>query len=165
METKLKALHELLLQQHLRIATAESCTGGLISASLTSLPGSSDYMMGGVVSYTDEIKKRILQVPKEVLDKYGAVSKETAEAMLVGILNLFQPDYGLSITGFAGPSGGTETNPVGTVYIAVGTSLSRQVKRCRFNGDRAEIRYSATVEALQLLYNEIQIAKGGNNYG
>ena len=101
------------------IAVAESCTGGLLSASLTTIPGSSDVFVGGVVAYNNKIKQRILGVPSELIDKYGAVSEQVAQSMALGIRKTFQTDWSIAISGIAGPSGGNKNKPVGRVEFYI----------------------------------------------
>jgi nicotinamide-nucleotide amidase len=109
----------LLSQRGLTLALAESCTGGLIAHHVTNVPGSSAYFLGGVVSYANSIKEEILGVPPATLEERGAVSEETASAMARGARELFRSDIAVSVTGIAGPTGGTESKPVGLVYIAL----------------------------------------------
>jgi nicotinamide-nucleotide amidase len=140
-----------LLQGH-RIGLAESCTGGLLAARLTERPGSSDYVAGGVVSYSNEAKRDLLGVDEALIDAHGAVSPEVARAMAEGALERFEADVACSITGIAGPGGGTEEKPVGTVCWCVlagdGTALERSVV---MPGDRTEIRDRSTTVAMQML--------------
>lgn len=146
-------LHELLIANGLTCAVAESCTGGLLAAALTEQPGSSSYMLGGVITYTREIKKHILGVPLAISASNEAVNSETASAMLQGVLDLFGADVGIATTGFAGPGGGTVEEPVGTVYIAYGSKEHHQVERCHWDGDRSTIRRCATRKGIELLTN------------
>ncbi len=133
-------------------AVAESCTGGLLAARLTERPGSSDYFAGGVVSYSNEAKAELLGVDPALIERHGAVSLEVAEAMADGALARFEADTAVSITGVAGPGGGTEAKPVGYVCWAVkladGSKLVRDV---RLPGDRAEVRDRSTTVAMHLL--------------
>ncbi|HNY66698.1 MAG TPA: nicotinamide-nucleotide amidohydrolase family protein [Deltaproteobacteria bacterium] len=127
----------LLRGRGLTCATAESCTGGLIAHLMTQLPGSSDYFLGSVVSYSNDIKTRVLGVSEELIIRHGAVSREVALAMLEGVLALTGADVGLATTGIAGPSGGTAAKPVGTVWIAAGGRAGHMVRDYRFSFDRA----------------------------
>ena len=138
------------------IATAESCTGGGIGAALTAVPGSSEVFKGGVISYTNEIKREILCVPGEWLDKYGAVSPWVAMEMASGVRGLLHTDVAVSVTGLAGPGGDEYGHPVGTVYIAYEDRERNGVHHYRFEGDREAVRNQATEAALKLilLYNE-----------
>ncbi|HEY8614184.1 MAG TPA: nicotinamide-nucleotide amidohydrolase family protein [Roseomonas sp.] len=141
------ALLVLLRARGLTVATAESCTGGLVSAALTAVPGSSEAVLGGLVTYSNSMKMRLLGVPEEVLTSVGAVSEACAQRMASGTLRATGADLAISITGIAGPGGGSAEKPVGLVYIGVarrGGDLV--VRRHVFPGDRAGIR-AATVEA------------------
>jgi nicotinamide-nucleotide amidase len=134
------------------IGLAESCTGGLMAARLTERPGSSDYVAGGVVSYSNEAKESLLGVDPDLIERVGAVSPEVAEAMADGALERFGADTAVGITGVAGPSGGTEAKPVGYVCICTKTSDGRVLARDpHLPGDRAEIRDRSTTVAMHLL--------------
>ncbi len=133
-----------------RLATAESCTGGLIGAAITSVPGSSAVYLGGVVSYADDLKRRLLGVPDALLAAHGAVSREAAEAMAAGARAL-GAECALAVTGVAGPDGGSEEKPVGTVHIAAVTPAGVRHARHRFPGDRAMVREMTVNFALDLL--------------
>ncbi len=125
-----------LLERKWWIATAESCTGGLLAHTLTNIPGSSAYFKGGVVSYSNEVKMKVLGVKRETLEQYGAVSEQTAREMAEGVKNLMEVDVAVATTGIAGPGGGTPEKPVGLVYIGLATPEGVEVKRFLFNGDR-----------------------------
>lgn len=133
------------------LATAESCTGGGIGAAITAVPGASKVFVGGVISYTNEVKNRVLGVEQTVLDKYGAVSAPVAGAMASGVRNLLQADVAVSVTGLAGPGGDDFGNPVGTVCIGYADKYQRLAKQYRFYGDRDEIREQAVRAALELV--------------
>ena len=133
------------------LATAESCTGGGIGAAITAVPGASKVYVGGVVSYTNEIKNRILGVDQGILDKYGAVSAPVAGAMASGARDLLGADVAISVTGLAGPGGDDFGNPVGTVCIGYADKRQRLAKQYRFYGDRDEIREAAIRAALELI--------------
>jgi PncC family amidohydrolase len=145
---------ERLRDLHATIATAESCTGGLLASLFTDIPGSSDYFDRGVVTYSNQSKTDLLGVPEKTLRTHGAVSEETAKAMAAGIRHHANVDYGIATTGIAGPAGGTPTKPVGLVYIAVATPQTLVVRRFQFTGDRLQNKDSACTEALILL-NEL----------
>src|SRR5438132_195697 len=116
----------LLLSTGQTLAVAESCTGGLLGSRLTDVPGSSEYFLGGVIAYHDSLKTSLLNVPSEIIEQHGAVSAECALAMARGVRRLTGASIGISITGIAGPSGGTEAKPVGTVFIGIaGTNTER----------------------------------------
>ena len=135
-----------------RIATAESCTGGLLSARLTDLPGSSAYVAGGVVAYANDAKAELLGVAPDLIDAHGAVSEPVAEAMADGVLRRFGADTAVAITGIAGPAGGTEDKPVGTVCFTVKFSDGQTSTRTlRLPGDRADIRERSTTVAMHML--------------
>jgi nicotinamide-nucleotide amidase len=133
------------------VAVAESCTGGLLGARLSSRPGSSDYFAGGVISYANEVKRGLLGVPPGMLAQYGAVSEEVAGAMAEGVRAATSADYALAVTGVAGPDGGTADKPVGLVYTACATPGCTTVARGSFPGDRAVVRDYSVTQALHLL--------------
>ncbi|MFQ6117082.1 MAG: CinA family protein [Candidatus Bipolaricaulia bacterium] len=141
----------LLRAKRLTLATAESCTGGLLGDMITDVPGSSDYFVGGVISYSDEAKERLLGVRRETLMEEGAVSEETAREMARGARDLFHSDLALAITGIAGPGGGTEEKPVGLVYIALAAPGEELCERHVWQGDRGENKRRSAERALELL--------------
>lgn len=142
---------KLLRQRGMTLSLAESCTGGLVAKRITDLPGSSDYFIEGAVTYADAAKTRALGVPPLVLEAHGAVSSETAMAMAKGIRKNAGSDLGLAITGIAGPSGGSEEKPVGTVFIALASRAGCHAKGYRFSGSRDEIRTMTACMALEWL--------------
>jgi nicotinamide-nucleotide amidase len=133
------------------LAVAESCTGGLIAERLTNVPGSSKYFIEGVVAYSNESKTRTLGVEPKLLLKHGAVSAEVAEAMAEGVRARARTDYGLSVTGIAGPDGGTKDKPVGLVYIALADDVQTKSRKLKLPGDRNLIRWRASQTALDML--------------
>lgn len=133
------------------LAVAESCTGGSLGGRLTTRPGSSRYFEGGVISYSDQAKKDLLGVPSELLSRHGAVSGEVAGAMAEGVRKALHTDFGLSITGVAGPDGGTPAKPVGLVYLGCAGPDGTRVRRSEFYGDRETVRAFAATGALHLL--------------
>ncbi|MEO0089464.1 MAG: competence/damage-inducible protein A [candidate division WOR-3 bacterium] len=141
---------EILRKKNLTLATAESCTGGLLGNKITDVPGSSDYYIGGVVAYSNEVKKLICKVKEETLKEYGAISKETAMEMAKGIRNYYEADIGLSTTGVAGPTS-SERKPVGLVYIGLVYQKKTIVEEHHFLGTRKMIKEQATQMALNLL--------------
>jgi nicotinamide-nucleotide amidase len=142
----------LLVEQGLSVAVAESCTGGLVAARLTERPGSSAYVLGGIVAYSNEVKEALVGVPQATLVEYGAVSSETALALADGARSRLGADLGIGVTGIAGPDGGSEEKPVGTVWVAVSArDGGRIVRQTRLPGNRAEIRDRSTTLALHLL--------------
>ena len=147
---------QMLCAKGYTISCAESCTGGLLTSTLTDVPGSSAYVMGSVVSYSNDVKSRILHVAEETLAAHGAVSPETARAMAEGVRNLMQTDVGVGITGIAGPGGGSPEKPVGLVYIAVSTLGKTSVEKNVFSGVRAEIKRAAVNKALAMVQEMIR---------
>ncbi|MCL4503564.1 MAG: competence/damage-inducible protein A [Deltaproteobacteria bacterium] len=146
----------LLQEKHLTLALAESCTGGLIGHRITSVAGSSDYFLGGVVSYSNEAKVDLLHVAPEVLAEHGAVSPETARDMAVGARAAFGADLGLSVTGIAGPTGGSSAKPVGTVYLALATPEEVEVWHYRFHGNREAVKILSAETALDRLRRKLK---------
>jgi nicotinamide-nucleotide amidase len=141
----------LLKQRKLMLAVAESCTGGLVGARLTNIAGSSEYFERGVVAYSNRAKTELLGVPQELIDRSGAVSSEVAAAMAQGIRQAAHADLGLSVTGIAGPGGGTEKKPVGLVYIALASQQGTKTAEHRFPGDREQVRLRASQMALDMV--------------
>jgi nicotinamide-nucleotide amidase len=142
---------DLCREQGLTLATAESCTGGLVAARLTAIPGSSEVFVGGVVAYSNEVKAGELGVPDVVLDRHGAVSAEAAEAMAAGARERLGADVAVSVTGVAGPGGGTPEKPVGLVFLHAEGPDGSLARRLDFPGDRDAIRGRATAAALHLV--------------
>jgi len=140
----------------LTIATAESCTGGLVGAALTSVPGSSAVYLGGIVAYSNEVKMSELDVPAGLLAQYGAVSDETARAMAEGALVRLGADIAVATTGIAGPHGGSEDKPVGTVWFAIATATGSRAIKKNISGDRTGVRNRGTIVALDLLRATIE---------
>ncbi len=141
----------ILESESLTIALAESCTGGLVAGTITDIPGSSRYFMAGLVTYSNEAKTKFLSVPEEIIAQSGAVSAIVAELMATGVRDGVGVDIGLSITGIAGPAGGSPEKPVGTVFMGLATKEGVWVERFLFIGDRQEIRKQATEAALSIL--------------
>ena len=142
---------DLCAERGLHIAVAESCTGGLLGARLTAVPGSSAVVTGGVIAYSNAIKERMLGVATDTLEQYGAVSESVAVEMAAGARRATGAQLGISLTGVAGPGGGTAEKPVGLVWIAVDVAGTVRTHGSRFIGDRAEIRFRATQAALDLV--------------
>ena len=153
----LKALSHILTVRGLTLSTCESCTGGMLGSMFTSIPGSSRYYYGGIISYSDSVKHKIAGVNLQILKKHGAVSLETAREMARNIRQLVKSDIGVAITGIAGPSGGTAKKPVGLVFIALATRYSVIVKKFLFKGQRNTIREKACFNALTILRDHIKI--------
>ena len=142
---------DLCRDRGLTLATAESCTGGLVSARLTAVPGSSAVFVGGVVSYANDVKEQALGVPREVLESYGAVSAEAAKAMAEGVRDRLGADIGVAVTGVAGPDGGSDEKPVGLVFVHAAGPGGEEARRSELPGDREMIRGRATAAALHLV--------------
>lgn len=136
----------LCAQQGLTLAAAESCTGGLAAKELTDIPGASRVFLGGVVSYTDQVKRQLLHVPDKLLERCGAVSEPVARAMALGVRVLTGADLALSVTGLAGPDGDDRGNPVGTVFIALSAADGTRLRALHLTGDRASIRRQSVDE-------------------
>jgi nicotinamide-nucleotide amidase len=146
------ALLALYRARHLRLATAESCTGGMIAAALTDIAGSSDVVERGFVTYSNEAKTEMLGVPAELIAKFGAVSEQVAREMAAGALRHSRADVSVAVTGIAGPGGGSKEKPVGLVYLAVARKGGEtRCERKVFPGDRAAIRRLTVARALELL--------------
>ena len=141
----------LLLSRGLRIATAESCTGGLVAGRLTDVPGSSGWFVGGVVAYANAVKLDWLDVPADLIATHGAVSELVGRAMAEGIRRRLNADIGVGITGIAGPTGGTPQKPVGTVVIAIATPNGTTARTMNLGGDRAVVRQHSVIAALELV--------------
>ena len=156
--TSVTSMHQLLLASGKSLCTAESCSGGRIASLITSMAGSSEYFRGGIVSYQTAIKEMVLHVDAAVIEKYGVVSRETADAMRVCACHLFKADYAISITGYAGPTGGTEADPVGTVYISVGTATQGLTKRVVSQlGERTKIQDDVARQAIELFNKYLEV--------
>lgn len=149
--TQAEELVELLKARGLTCATAESCTGGGVGAAITSAPGASDVFLGGVVSYANAVKRDVLGVSPETLATAGAVSSETAAQMAEGVRRLVKADLAVSVTGVAGPGGGTPEKPVGLVWFGLATARGVRTEKALFTGDRAAVRAKAVVHALGML--------------
>lgn len=130
------------------LATAESCTGGLLASTLTDCPGSSEWFAGSVVAYSNEVKAKLLGVKPELLEKHGAVSEQVVLAMAEGVLKSVGADVSVAISGIAGPTGGTATKPVGTVYMAWAWPSGSRARLYNFSGDRATIKEQAVMTAI-----------------
>jgi len=141
----------LLLQKKKTLAIAESCTGGLLTHRLTNIPGSSNFLKVGLVVYSNESKIKILKISPHSIKTHGAVSSNVALKMAEKARIFFSTDFGISITGIAGPSGGSKRKPKGLTFIAIATPLERLCLRCQFAGTRIKIKLQAVNQALQLL--------------
>lgn len=154
-DTLESVIQKMLIETKRTISVAESCTGGLVASKLTNTPGSSLCFKQSVITYSNEAKIQLLNVKQETLECFGAVSQETANEMLTGILNLSKSDYAVSITGIAGPGGGTNEKPVGLVYIGTSFNGNNEVTKCMFLGTRQDVRDRATNCALDLIRRTI----------
>jgi PncC family amidohydrolase len=148
------------LERGLTVATAESCTGGMIAKLITDLPGSSGYFRGGVVSYSDEVKESLLGVPGDQLAAHGAVSAQVARSMAVGAMQRTEASLAVAVTGVSGPGGGSPAKPVGLTYVAVADSSGVEVRRFVWTGDRAANRESSARAAVELLLERLPAAPG-----
>jgi PncC family amidohydrolase len=165
-DPRLLALAERLgaacLRRRLTVALAESCTGGLVAAALTAVPGSSGYLLGGIVSYADEAKRDLLGVDHMVLRTHGAVSAQVARAMAIGARERFGADLAASVTGIAGPDGGSAAKPVGLTYVGVADAAGVDVRRFAWGGDRAANRLDSAVAVLELLLERAGVEPTGS---
>jgi len=151
----------MLRERGLRIATAESCTGGLVASRLTDVPGSSDYVERGAVCYSNRAKTEMLGVPEAMIHEHGAVSEPVAVAMARGIRDRAGTDLGVGITGIAGPTGGTPTKPVGTVVVAVAWAGGERVRTLWFPGEREQVKYHSSQAALDMVRRHLLMLGGG----
>lgn len=140
-----------LIARKKTLAIAESCTGGLLSNRLTNIPGSSNFLKFALIAYSNAAKMKLLKVPQNTINKYGAVSTPVAIAMAKGVQRILKTDFGIGITGIAGPTGGTKAKPVGLTYIAVCSGMETLCLECHFKGTRTSIKTQAATQALQLL--------------
>ena len=147
---------KLLQERKLKLALAESCTGGLVGNRITDIPGSSEYFLGGVVAYAYEAKVALLGVSWDTLNTRGAVSRETVLEMARGARRVLSTDIAVSVSGIAGPGGGTTEKPVGTTWIGLVTGKGEWAKLFHFSGDRTKIKLSAADSALQLLLDYLE---------
>ena len=155
LSTILAGVHERLTETHQTVSVAESCTGGLLGAALSDRPGSSSYFLGGIQAYANSVKEQLLGVDIETLASVGAVSEEVASEMALGIQRLTGSDWAVSTTGIAGPDGGTEDKPVGTIWVSVTDSVGVFSQKLSLDGSRSEIRYRTVIEALSMLLERL----------
>jgi nicotinamide-nucleotide amidase len=146
---------QLLIDNDKTLSVAESCTAGTLGEAITDVPGASRYFVGGVLSYANEVKINLLKVDPDIINEHGAVSQECAIAMAAGCRHLLGTDYALAITGIAGPDGGTDDKPVGTVYIGLASAHRNAARLFRMNGERDVIRHRAVFAALEFLRRDI----------
>ncbi len=149
-------VQQLCLRHRLTLAAAESCTGGLVGHALTEVAGSSGYFLGGITSYGDEAKQDLLDVGPATLERHGAVSAQVAVAMAEGARRRFGSDLAFAVTGIAGPSGGTESKPVGLTYVAVADGEGHDVRRYTWTGDRSRNKVDSAYAALELLLERLE---------
>ncbi len=147
-----------LLQYHLTLGTAESCTGGLIGHRLTEVPGSSEYFLGGIIAYSNEIKERLLGVSHATLEAHGAVSAETAIEMARGARRVLGTDIAVSVTGIAGPGGGTVDKPIGLTYLALAAANYERVEKFVWDTDRSGNKWASSEAALQMLRDYLALS-------
>ncbi|MBD3289023.1 nicotinamide-nucleotide amidohydrolase family protein [candidate division KSB1 bacterium] len=147
---------KFLIQNKITISTAESCTGGIIAKQITDVPGASSVFLGSVVSYSDEMKIKMLNVKKETLQEFGSVSESTVREMLEGIDKITASDIGIAISGIAGPGGGTEEKPVGTVFIGINIKGNINIRRMIFSGNRNAIREKSAAYAINMVDDYIR---------
>ncbi len=155
-----KLIGDLLREKGWTVSVAESCTGGLVCDRITDVPGSSDYFEGGMVNYSNESKEKHLGVPLDEINRYGAVSFRVAKEMAQGVRKTFNTTFGLSTTGVAGPTGGTEKKPVGLVFIGLAKGKRTWVTKLNLEGSRREVKKQAAERSLEFLY-KILIEKAG----
>ena len=148
-------LVRLAEERGVTLSCAESLTAGMVSSSIAAVPGASAVLLGGAVTYTNQVKERLLSVSEKTIQEVTEVSYEVAQQMASGACSLFGSDYAVSLTGYAGPGGGTDSNPVGTVYIGLCSPQVVFSKRFVFAGDRQEVRFQACLEALRMLFDAL----------
>lgn len=151
--TPAQILGQLLSERELTVSCAESCTGGNLAHRIVQVPGSSNYFLGSVVSYSNDVKANVLGVSRSTLEQYGAVSQEVVQQMTTGVCRLMHSECGIATSGIAGPEGGTALKPIGTVWIAVKWGDTLVTECMRFSGDRNEVIESATNHAMVMLIN------------
>ena len=151
-----ESLHDLCVSKGISVAVAESCTSGLIASKLTLKSGSSVFFKGGIIAYQNDIKIKILGVDEQAIFQYTEVSTEVVRQMAEGVRKIFLADYSIATSGYAGPSGGTSNNPIGTVFIAISSASGVDVERFVFSGDRQSIVNQASEKAVSLLYDAIK---------
>lgn len=154
-DSLVEIVSKMMRRRKLRLATVESCTGGYVANEITNLPGSSEYFVGGLATYSSGAKEDLISVPTELIQQHTAVSEEVAIAMAMGVAERLESDYALSLTGYIGPGGGTEKDPVGTVYIGLHSPSGTYAKRCTFRGPRVAQKRRAFNVAMDMLRREL----------
>jgi len=149
-------LHDLCIEKDISIATAESCTSGLIASKITTISGSSAYFKGGIIAYQNEIKIYALDVPAALINKKTEVCADVTEQMAINVLKKFGSDFSVATSGYAGPKGGTEINPVGTVFISIAANQKLISKRYVFNGKRESVVSQSVEKSIEFLIDEIK---------
>ena len=159
LNNQIKNLTRILKRKKIKVAVAESCTGGLISYNLTKIPGASKYFMAGIVSYSNKSKIELLKVRKKTITKYGAVSSETCKEMCKNLLKITKSNITVSVTGIAGPNGGTKKKPIGLVYIGVCSKKKLEIIKLNFNKklSRVNIQNQTLVKTIKLIKNQINV--------
>ncbi|AKF24484.1 hypothetical protein YH65_03100 [Sulfurovum lithotrophicum] len=152
---KTEQIIHILTEKKQTITFAESCTGGRIAAEFTAVSGASNVLHGSAVTYSNKIKHRWLGVDNDILEKFGAVSRECVSQMLDGIAKMAKADYAIAVSGIAGPTGGTELKPVGTVYIGIKTPSGTEIYHCLFHGNREEVQKQSVIFAIEKLSQAI----------
>ncbi len=153
-------LGDLLKQAGLRLAVAESCTGGLISHRITNVPGSSGYFVGGIIAYEYSAKERLLDVQRKTLDTYGAVSEQTVLEMARGVCLVLGADLGVSVSGIAGPGGGTPEKPVGLTWIGLHTPHGELARRYVWQGNRLAVKEQSSEQTLRIVVEYLESIRG-----
>jgi nicotinamide-nucleotide amidase len=149
----INSIYNIMTENKLTLSTAESCTGGLLGNRITNQSGSSSYYKGGVITYSNELKSKLLNIKPDLINKHGAVSLKIAQLMATNIKNSTNSDYGIAITGIAGPTGGSKEKPVGLVYVSVSGKNRTIIKKLYLKGKRKQIKYLSTEFSLKLLKN------------
>ena len=144
-----KLLFNQCTKKNINVTAAESCTGGMIASSIVSINGSSNIFKSSIVTYSNSMKSKLLNIPLSIIETNGAVSEQTVYHMALNVLSLMKADISIAVTGIAGPTGGNINKPVGLVWIAIGTKLKVYKKKYLFNGNRLEIRQKTTLESLK----------------
>lgn len=151
MQSSVNQIHKLLIKKRKTVAVAESCTGGLTSCLFTYISGSSRYFILGLVAYSNKAKEKLLKIPPSLISQHGAVSETVAARMAQSVRKIAGTDFGIGITGIAGPTGGTRKKPIGTVFIALANKNKTICKKFIFKGNRAQIRKESALKALESL--------------
>ena len=149
-------LHDLCVEKSFSVATAESCTAGLLASKIASISGASSFLKGGVVAYQNDVKINILGVSQSLLDENKEVSSEVVEQMATGARNKFLADFTIATTGYAGPTGGTKLNPIGTVFIGIASNKRTISKRFLFSGDRETVVSKTIIKGINFFVQELK---------